>query len=669
MADLVTRLLLDTKNFDNNVKSAGKDVDSFTSRMAKGNVSVQEFSSKISGVAVSSVAKFAGGLGLAAGASEAFEKTIKSTQSTGDALANSIYAATTSVDAFFRGLNTGDFSVFNDGILSAYEKLFNLSALIDELADKRLSFGFIEAKELSEIEKYTQEAKDSERSMENRKLSAEKAAMSVDHLKKKTLELLDTEAKVLKVNYKAKYGIDISMSDLELFAGYTNFGDKSTNKAVEEYKTGLEKIKKQFTVSQYGLGGSVTGTGLTTEGKAAVKAYEQENEKIRNQVVLLEEVDSERKTMIDTLTMYFNRLEKISSLEKKTDRTTRGILKEEDRLDKISEKEKITVPIKIGSEKDLTMQIAKIKEKIEAEANPDIRFDLLKQQNNLQTQLDQIIKNNKRVIDLALNIKPLKSDVLKGTTGKRVIDDIEKYRKELNAFSESNQNSAIKGSVEDIQKRIQEVTLAYNRATTDGLRALYAQQREDLEEHLQNMTDINSQMIDISNEMNSLVKSGVTSAFESIGDIIGSDDSSEAFKNSLMGMMDMLKQFGASLVAAGMAKMAFDKLFTNPYLAIAAGGALIIAATAAKSALGNTKGYANGGIIPGNSVSGDRVLARVNSGEMILNQMQQGNLFNMLNNPSSSGSDTQTPEVVFHIKGNDLIGVLNNMNKKTSRTK
>lgn len=452
----------------------------------------------------------------------------------------------------------------------------------------------------------------------------------------------------------------------------------SEEKKLKELESRYDKLKnKNVEVNPFGIVGALNSVIMPSLPDAkidvnpitqpATMRLKEEIEERKKIVSLLKIQNEAYDNSVKYLHQELEATENIASTNK--DRTTRGILKEEDRLDKISEKEKITVPIKIGSEKDLTMQIAKIKEKIEAEANPDIRFDLLKQQNNLQTQLDQIIKNNKRVIDLALNIKPLKSDVLKGTTGKRVIDDIEKYRKELNAFSESNQNSAIKGSVEDIQKRIQEVTLAYNRATTDGLRALYAQQREDLEEHLQNMTDINSQMIDISNEMNSLVKSGVTSAFESIGDIIGSDDSSEAFKNSLMGMMDMLKQFGASLVAAGMAKMAFDKLFTNPYLAIAAGGALIIAATAAKSALGNTKGYANGGIIPGNSVSGDRVLARVNSGEMILNQMQQGNLFNMLNNPSSSGSDTQTPEVVFHIKGNDLIGVLNNTNKKTSRTK
>lgn len=40
--------------------------------------------------------------------------------------------------------------------------------------------------------------------------------------------------------------------------------------------------------------------------------------------------------------------------------------------------------------------------------------------------------------------------------------------------------------------------------------------------------------------------------------------------------------------------------------------------------------FATGGIVPGASFSGDRVLAAVNSGEMILNRQQQSNLFEML---------------------------------------
>ena len=46
----------------------------------------------------------------------------------------------------------------------------------------------------------------------------------------------------------------------------------------------------------------------------------------------------------------------------------------------------------------------------------------------------------------------------------------------------------------------------------------------------------------------------------------------------------------------------------------------------------HTKGHTNGGIIGGNSFNGDRVLTRVNSGEMILNKTQQANLFKLINN-------------------------------------
>lgn len=47
--------------------------------------------------------------------------------------------------------------------------------------------------------------------------------------------------------------------------------------------------------------------------------------------------------------------------------------------------------------------------------------------------------------------------------------------------------------------------------------------------------------------------------------------------------------------------------------------------------------FAQGGIVPGSSFSGDRLTARVNSGEMVLNSDQQKNLFSMINNGSGGG--------------------------------
>ena len=75
-------------------------------------------------------------------------------------------------------------------------------------------------------------------------------------------------------------------------------------------------------------------------------------------------------------------------------------------------------------------------------------------------------------------------------------------------------------------------------------------------------------------------------------------------------------------------------------------------------------GYANGGIVGGNSFSGDRVMARVNSGEMILNRSQQASLFNMIGAGVTTGGN-----VKFRIEGDALVGVLNNYNKKTGRVR
>lgn len=83
--------------------------------------------------------------------------------------------------------------------------------------------------------------------------------------------------------------------------------------------------------------------------------------------------------------------------------------------------------------------------------------------------------------------------------------------------------------------------------------------------------------------------------------------------------------------------------------AIAAGVASVLAA------LSSASKFAEGGIVGGNSYSGDKQMARVNSGELILNRAQQGNLYNMIKN----GTGGRGP-VDFRIRGCDLIGVIRN---------
>ena len=61
----------------------------------------------------------------------------------------------------------------------------------------------------------------------------------------------------------------------------------------------------------------------------------------------------------------------------------------------------------------------------------------------------------------------------------------------------------------------------------------------------------------------------------------------------------MLQQFATALISAGLAAIAFQFLMINPWIAIAAGTALMVAASAAKAALQNATAMADGGIVSG----------------------------------------------------------------------
>lgn len=123
-----------------------------------------------------------------------------------------------------------------------------------------------------------------------------------------------------------------------------------------------------------------------------------------------------------------------------------------------------------------------------------------------------------------------------------------------------------------------------------------------------------------------------------------------------------------------------------PYnlIAIGTGVAAVIAALASC--------FATGGIVPGASTTGDKVIARVNSGEMILNKSQQANLFKMINagyTPATTIQQVALPQVDlnasalkaqlknandymanvnFKLAGRDLIGAIQNTSKLAAKS-
>ena len=80
------------------------------------------------------------------------------------------------------------------------------------------------------------------------------------------------------------------------------------------------------------------------------------------------------------------------------------------------------------------------------------------------------------------------------------------------------------------------------------------------------------------------------------------------------------------------------------------------------------QGFSNGGIIGGATTSGDMQLARVNAGEMILNNSQQARLFDLLDGGAAMIGNNQG-KVDFRISGQNLVGTLRNYNTKMSKVR
>lgn len=105
------------------------------------------------------------------------------------------------------------------------------------------------------------------------------------------------------------------------------------------------------------------------------------------------------------------------------------------------------------------------------------------------------------------------------------------------------------------------------------------------------------------------------------------------------------------------------KLGVFGWIAAAAAGtaAMVTTISAIKSATAGS--YAEGGIVPGNSFSGDRLTANVNSGELILNRAQQSAIAAQL----SRGNSMQNMHLTATIKGTDIQLALNNTARQQGR--
>lgn len=158
--------------------------------------------------------------------------------------------------------------------------------------------------------------------------------------------------------------------------------------------------------------------------------------------------------------------------------------------------------------------------------------------------------------------------------------------------------------------------------------------------------------------------------FEALEDTIGSVGSalsslSQITDDESFNVAGIIMETIANLALSFSKAMGTTKHWTE-WLAFGVSGmAQLLAMTAQIKSIG---AFASGGIIGGNSYSGDKLLANVNSGEMILNSRQQKRLFDIANNNSMYQPNNSNVTVTGVIRGKDLLLVQKNTNSILSKS-
>ena len=195
-----------------------------------------------------------------------------------------------------------------------------------------------------------------------------------------------------------------------------------------------------------------------------------------------------------------------------------------------------------------------------------------------------------------------------------------------------------------------------------------AQQLQKMHEDFQRSLAVYVEDAEIAGrQIGGILTNSIASFAQNLGQAITSGEGWDVFRSMLTSVMGMLQQFGATLIAAGTAALAFQSLLLNPIAAIVAGAALVATAAAARAALQSaTTAFANGGIVSGPTLAlvGEYPGAS-NNPEVIapLNKLKS------MIEPAVPNDTTMSGEVRFVIRGEVLEGILNKMNRKRMRTR
>lgn len=672
-SDIFVRLALKNSEFDRQINDAKRQLQMFQA---------------LGGAVKSFLGGLATGIGGAMTAVEGFNRTIEATQGSSDDFHRSIEGAKASVDYFFQSISSGDWSNFINGITTATEKGRELYDILDTLGDKQASMKVFRAEAKYEQAKLKRIVNDPESTEEQINAAKAKSRKISEELYERTMSISDDlENAVLKDAQKALGDGNVTREEVRRYIyDISAHRDKKFEKYVETRQSmtdELKDIEKRF--QSFDLVGETSLYGVNEVNKdkerkafleASLKGYKERNRELERMYQINNKInDQTREDLADYHVAMFD-----ARAEVETYRA------QDFRLEKRGEaniRTKSSSPVKIpkSPKQALTMMQALRKE------ISDLEEQLYTAPANVADNLREQIKELKAKewrIKLRADLSTAELEELEQTTATKLRDNPLKIGVTPTISKRMQVRQKLKEEIGDIEVKIRATTdpteiqrlrgdlsTKQGQVSTldslDGLRLPTLQETaKQIAESKQSITGDNLQLIDSFSALATSVAAVGSAADSSAGrmaqwvaGVASSIGRAIPAITALTQAQNAKATADAKAAGAGAASAVSSIPIVGPIMAVAAVASVV-------ASLMSIPKFAAGGIVGGNSYHGDKILARLNSGELVLNGSQQARLSSMIDRPATR--DGGGGKVEFVIKGQELVGILNKTERRNSRT-
>lgn len=299
--DLVSRLILDNKNFDSNLAKSTKQVQAFQAKAAQIGSNVRNSFASLTSI----VGKLAPAVGIGMGAFEAFNRTINGSETLIDKWGETTKVAASSVNHFFTSLANGNLNNFTDGLKQVIAAARETYQTIDALG----TLTNFQDTELAKINARKQEIRYEIKLGRKEGKTEEELQPLVD-------ELLGADKEIAKL---AEEKADAAMAAFEKKMNETFAGDKSISASGYKFKISEDYVKEQAKIWSNWDNGNQTGFKyIDDEVKKATKEVENLNKEFSknpSSVSISQAVINARK-YLEVITFIKNQEEKIVEANK-----------------------------------------------------------------------------------------------------------------------------------------------------------------------------------------------------------------------------------------------------------------------------------------------------------------------------------------------------------------